>query len=139
MVIEAIHDLVADPVESDHVAAFSYLSSRWKRRSLLVCFTDVESPEDAKELTAAFGPMVHRHVALFARVSDPRLKEASEQPIHNLEDMYLRASALTFLKERQEVETSLSSAGLYSLEAEPQDLAAALVSFYFEAKEKALI
>src|SRR5436305_13039979 len=65
MVIEAIHDLVADPVESDPIAAFSYLSSRWQRRSLLVCFTDVDTREEAKALTTACGPIIHRQVALF--------------------------------------------------------------------------
>jgi hypothetical protein len=33
----------------------------------------------------------------------------------------------------------LESAGVHTLEAEPQDLAASLVSYYFKVKEKALL
>src|SRR5206468_5867241 len=55
--IEAIHDLVPEPVESDPAAAFSYLASRWKRRSLLVSFTDLEDANEAKALTTALGSM----------------------------------------------------------------------------------
>src|SRR5690606_19851022 len=68
IIIEALHDLVAEPVESDPKAAFAYLSARWKRRALLVAFTDCEHQEKALELTTAMGPLVRRHLALVARV-----------------------------------------------------------------------
>jgi uncharacterized protein (DUF58 family) len=138
-VIEAIHDLVAEPVESDPAAAFSYLTSRWKRRSFLVNFTDVQDPIEARSLITGFGPMARRHVALLARISDPRLKQSLDTSIDSLDDFYTHASALFFTSERKEAESVLSAAGLHSLEAEPQDLAAALVSFYFEVKEKSMI
>ena len=44
-----------------------------------------------------------------------------------------------FVGDRKKATMALSAARLHSLEAEPQDLAAALVSFYFDVKEKALI
>jgi len=138
-VIEAIHDLVSEPVESDPAAAYSYLASRWKRRSLLVAFTDLEDSNDAKSLTAAFGPMARRHLSLLARVSDPRMKELLHLPLYSGDDLYLRSGALMFREEKKQAESVLSAAGLHNLEAEPQDLAAALVSFYFEVKEKALL
>jgi uncharacterized protein (DUF58 family) len=137
--IEAIHDLIAEPVESDPAAAFAFLSSRWKRRSLVVCFSDVEDPQQAKELAGAFGPMGRRHLTLIARVSDPRLSELVKMPIETTEDLYLRASALLFTSDRKDAKVPLTVAGLHSLEAEPQDLAASLVSFYFDAKDKAMI
>jgi uncharacterized protein (DUF58 family) len=138
-IIEAIHDLIPEPVESDPAAAFSFLASRWKRRSLLVNFTDVEDPEEAFALTTAFGPVARRHVSLLARVSDPRLKELFVKELESVDDLFLRTSALLFISDRKKATVALSAAGLHSLEAEPQDLAAALVSFYFDVKEKALI
>ena len=126
-------------MESDPAAAFSYLTSRWKRRSFLVNFTDVQDPIEARSLITGFGPMARRHVALLARISDPRLKQSLDSSIDSLDDFYTHASALFFTSERKEAESVLSAAGLHSLEAEPQDLAAALVSFYFEVKEKSMI
>lgn len=137
--IEAIHDLVAEPVESDPAGAFNFLASRWKRRSLIVSFTDVADVDQAKALGAAFGPMAKRHLTLLARVADPRLAELVDGQLDSVEDLYLKASALLFASDRKEAIVPLRVAGLHSLEAEPQDLAAALVSFYFEVKEKALI
>lgn len=137
--IEAIHDLIPEPVESDPACAFGFLASRWKRRSLVVNFTDLEDANDAKALVSAFGPMARRHLAVLARVSDPHLKEVFQKNIDSLDDFYLRASASLFTAENKMADSVLQAAGLHSLEAEPQDLAAALVSFYFEVKERALI
>jgi uncharacterized protein (DUF58 family) len=138
-VIDAVHDLLPEPVESDPAGAFSYLSTRWKRRSLLVNFTDIEGPEDAMEFTKAFGPMSRRHLTLLARVADPKMKELTDLSPTDVKELYLKSSALMFSNERKVADSVLTAAGLHSLEAEPQDLAAALVSFYFEVKEKALI
>lgn len=139
IIIEAIHDLIAEPVESDPVAAFSYLATRWKRRSLLVSFSDVEDSEEAKNLAAAIGPIARRHLMLLARVADPRLHELVDQPIKTEDDLYKKASALLFTSERKQAGSTLSASGIHTLEAEPQELAAALVSFYFMVKERSLL
>ncbi len=139
IIIEALHDLVAEPVESDPRAAFAYLSSRWKRRALLVTFTDCEHQDKALELTTALGPLVRRHLTLVARVSDPKLNEAAEEPLSEVQGMYRRAAAALLMKDRKEAGVALSTANIHSLESEPQDLASALVNFYFMVKEKSIL
>ncbi|MBN9503364.1 MAG: DUF58 domain-containing protein [Armatimonadetes bacterium] len=139
IIIEALHDLVAEPVESDPRAAFSYLSARWKRRALLVTFTDCEHQEKAVELTTALGPLVRRHLTLVARVSDPKIKEAERASLEKIEGMYQRAAAAFLVKDRVDAGLVLSVANIHSLEAEPQDLASALVNFYFMVKEKSIL
>lgn len=139
IIIEALHDLVAEPVESDPKAAFAYLSSRWKRRALLVTFTDCENQDKALELTIAMGPLVRRHLVLVARVADPRLANAAEASLEHQQGMYMRAAAALLAKDRREAGIALSVANIHSLEAEPQDLATALVNFYFMVKEKSIL
>jgi uncharacterized protein (DUF58 family) len=139
IIIEALHDLVAEPVESDPKAAFAYLSARWKRRALLVTFTDCEHKEKALELTTAMGPLVRRHLVLVARVSDPRLKEALAASLDGVEGMYQRAAAALLAKDRRHAGIALQTANIQSLEAEPQDLASALVNFYFMVKERSIL
>ncbi len=138
-IIEAIHDLVAEPVESDPAAAFAYLATRWKRRSLVVAFADAEDGEDAKNLSMAFGSVARRNVALLARIGDPRLNELVSADTTDLDAFYRRAVALQLVNERKQAGSVLSAVGIHNLEAEPQDLAAALVSFYFMVKEKSMI
>ena len=138
-IIEAIHDLVAEPVQSDHAAAFAYLASRWKRRSLVVLFTDYDEVNSARELANAFGPLARRHLALLVRVQDPRLDELIDCPTRVEADMYLRASASLLLKDRKAASRVISSSGIQALDSEPQHLAGKLVSHYFSIKERALL
>ena len=139
MIIEAVHDLVAEPVESDPVAAFSYLVTRWKRRTLLINFTDYEDPDRAKDLVVAYGPMARRHLALICRVQDPRLDEVLNTNVKDIDDMYRKAAANMLMSDRKTATSLITSAGIYNLDAEPQDLAAKLVTFYFNVKARSLL
>ncbi len=139
MIIEALHDLVAEPIESDPAAAFAFLASRWKRRSLVVAFTDLEDPDRARTLATALGPQARRHLLLIARVSDPRLKEAVDPPMTQVDDMYLSAAAGLLISDRRAATSVLGASNIHNLESEPQDLAASLVSYYFDVKERALL
>lgn len=138
-IIEAIHDLVAEPVESDPVAAFSYLSQRWKRRSLLINFTDYEDVDRAKDVTRAFGPMARRHLALVCRVQDPRVDEVLALRVSDPAEMFQKAAATMLMEDRRNATTFVTNSGIHNLDAEPQDLAAKLVSFYFMVKERSLL
>lgn len=138
-VIEAVHDLMAEPVESDPLTAFSYLTSRWKRRSLIVTFSDVEDPHEAKVMASALSPLSKHHITLLARVADPRLKEITEVELNEIGDLYKKAAAFLITDDRKLAGSVLDSHGIHSLQSEPQDLAAALVSFYFMVKEKSLL
>ena len=136
MIIEALHDLIAEPVESDPVGAYAYLASRWKRRSLLVAFTDYEDPDRARELLAAFTPLARRHITVIARVTDPRWHDIATQPVKDVKSMYQRTAATILTEDRRAATHIIGNAGIYNLEAEPQDLAAKLVTFYMDVKAR---
>jgi uncharacterized protein (DUF58 family) len=138
-IIEAIHDLIAEPVESDPIAAFAYLASHWKRRSLLVTFTDYEDPDRARDLLTAFGPMARRHLTLIARVQDPRVGEVLATRVETVRDMYAKAAATMLMEDRQKATSLVNESGVHSLDSEPQDLAARLVTYYFMVKERSLL
>jgi uncharacterized protein (DUF58 family) len=138
-IIEALHDLSAEPIASDPGLAFAYLSSRWKRRSLLAVFADVEDADAAQETVRSLGALSRRHIAVLASVADPRLLEASEAPVDGSDGLYRRAAAVLFTSERKAAQSQLAAAEIHSLDAEPQNLAAALVSFYFDVKERGLL
>jgi uncharacterized protein (DUF58 family) len=139
MIIEAIHDLLAEPVESDPLAAFSYLQTKWTRRSLMVIFTDYEDEDRARELVTAFKPLARKHLAVIARVLDSRLDEVLSAPIENVKGMYLKSAAALLTKDRVAAKSLVAASGIHNLEAEPQDLAAALVNFYMVVKERSLL
>lgn len=135
VILEAVHSLTAEPVESNYSGSFSYLATRWKRRSLVVVFSDAEDAEQAADLVTALAPLARRHLIMVVRVSDPRLKELTGMSIQSEEDLYRKSAAIWYSNDRRKAESRLSSMGIHSIDSEPQDLSAALVSAYLRVKE----
>jgi uncharacterized protein (DUF58 family) len=138
-VLDAMHDLEAEPVETDHARAFAYAASRWKRRSLFVLFTDVEDEEQARALASALAGLGRRHLVMTVRVTDPRLKELQALPVRTTREMHQRAAALWYFQDRARARRVLDGARIDSIEAEPNELSAALVSAYLRVKDLNLI
>lgn len=138
-VIEALHDIAVLPIASNATAAFSYLVSRWKRRSLVVVFSDCAEGGAASDLLTAIGPLERHHVVVRVQVNDPRFAEVLKQPLGNIDDLYSRAAGLFLQSEMNDVNARFANARIATVESEPQNLAASLVSYYYEVKEKAKI
>lgn len=133
-VIEALHALDAEPIEPDSKAAFNYLAARWKRRSLIVIFTEIEEPAAAKELVGVLGPLARRHVCLVVSVSDPELKAQLRADPRAPGGQFLRASAALYDEGRKAAQLLLQHQGIRTLDSEPEDLALDLVNYYMEIK-----
>jgi uncharacterized protein (DUF58 family) len=139
LLIEACHDLVADPLESDLSGAMAYLSRHWKRRSLLVIFTGCEDPDRAQELVGSFLPMARIHLSMLCRVTDPALEQLERVKVNTIHQMYSKSAATLMSQERKDALSKITSVGVKVLDSEPQDLAAKLVNFYLEVKERSLL
>lgn len=138
-ILDTIHAVQAEPVQPNYLAAFSYLASRWKRRSLIVLFTDAENEDQARELAVALGQLKGRHLLMVVRVSDPELRSTMAREVDTPRELYARAATLWYVGDRRKAETALRESGIRSVEAEPQDLAGALVSAYLLVKEQSLL
>lgn len=139
MLLDAIHDLRATPVESNYAAAMQYFASRWKRRALVVLFTDVEEERESKELVRAIKPLRDRHLWFLARVMDPRLRELGRAPLRTEDDLFQLGAYEWYVKRREEARNALAHHGIRQIEAEPEELAGALVNAYWHAKQTGAI
>lgn len=136
ILLNAIHDLEAKPVESNYIGAFAHLAARQKRRSLIIVFTDVEDAAHAQKLAKALAPLRKRHLVFVARVMDPNVAERVNMEIVKDGDLYLKAAGLWYDTERRRGTAHLTASKIENIEAEPKDLAAALVGAYLIAKER---
>jgi len=139
LLVDALFDARAEPVQPDYTAAYSYLTSRWKRRSLCVLFSDAENEDQATDLVSALGPVRRQHKLIVVRVSDPALRELRSLPMTTQKAMFARTAGLWYLLDRWKAEVVLNAARITSLESEPKDLAVTLVQAYVKVKERALI
>ena len=136
--IRAAHDLQATPAASDPVGAFAALGAKWKRRALVVVFSDADDADAATPLAAALGPLSRRHRVLLCRVADPKLAAARKAPLQSPDGMYLRAAAALLEGDRRTAGGVLSGAGVRVLEADPEELAVRLVGAYLDARVEGL-
>jgi len=139
MLLDGIHDLSAAPVEANYQAAMQTFASRWPRRALVVLFSDVDEPREAKALLQAIKPLRTRHLWFLARVMDPRLKELGRLPVHSASDLYTAGAYEWYRQRRDQARAELNLTGLRHIEAEPEGLATALVNAYWNAKQTGAI
>ncbi len=138
LLIRAAHDLQASPAASDPVGAFAALSAKWKRRALVVVFSDADDADAAGPLAVALGPLSRRHRVLLCRVADPKLALARKAPLASPDGMYVRAAAALLDEDRRVAGGVLTGSGVRVLEADPEDLAATLVGAYLDARVEGL-
>lgn len=136
VLLNAMHNLVAEPVESDPVRAFGYLQTRHKRRSLVLNFTSVDDVDQAREVVSSFGTLARSHIAVLANINDPKFREILNRLPEDEDGLFRFASAHYLTEERRQAMSTIRSAKLNTLESEPQDLASDLVNYYLDVKAK---
>ncbi|MCW5946245.1 MAG: DUF58 domain-containing protein [Fimbriimonadales bacterium] len=134
VVIEALHALRAEPIEPNAKDSFNYLATRWKRRSLMVVFTELEDSDAAKRLLTVLGPLARRHICLVVSVADPALHAQRHAALDEPLGPYLRTSANLYHEEREGAQRLLNAAGVRTLDSEPETLATDLVNYYLDIK-----
>ncbi len=138
-ILEAIYSAMAEPIQPDYAGAFGFLATRWKRRSLIVVFTDAETEDQATDLSIALAQLRRRHLVYVVRVSDPKIREALGNPVFTEQELFDRSSALWYLQDRRKAEVTLKNQRIHSVEAEPQELATELVHAYLRVKQHNLL
>ena len=136
VILEALHGLEPEPVESDTQRAFNYLARRWRRRSLVVAFTDLIEPEASEHALSALRAIRRSHLCVAVTVSDPRLGRLATQKTTGPTQMYERAVALQVDDDRRQAIRQLEISGVRVVDAEPDALAQALVNFYTRVKAR---
>ncbi len=143
--------------EPDYAAAFRTLSTRHRKRSLVVLFTDVVDPRSAQALVAHLTRGGARHLPLIVALRDDALlavaageRRAEPTAVERPRDSrvsgdaswgspdagYERAAAEDVLAAREEALTRMRRAGASVVDVSPRAMAAAVVNRYLELKRR---
>jgi uncharacterized protein (DUF58 family) len=132
--LDTLYNLQPEPVEADHGEALGYLARRQRRRTLIVLFTDLATPEAAGPLVAHLGRLARHHLPLCVTVSDPFLSAAAGHPAGDTAELYRRAVAEGLLDERRALLDRLHRAGVLTLDVPADKLSAGVVNTYLRLK-----
>ncbi len=138
-ITEELYAIKPEYVEPDFGHAFTHLSLRLGRRSMVVVLTDLQDPEASKELVAHSLRLAARHLVLVVAMSDPSVVNARQAPVTTSSRAYEWAAAEEFMASRRESFELLRRGGVLGLDVVAGNLSPALVERYLELKERALL
>ena len=138
-ILEHLYNLDARLVESDYRDALQNLATRWRRRSLVVLFTDLVDPDSSSQILDAIPMIEGLHRVVCVTVSDPNIVGSARLVPESAGDVYRKAVATQVLQERRQAITVLRRRGVWTIDSPPQDLSADLVNHYLDLKSRSLI
>ena len=135
-VTEAMYALEPELVESDYAGAFSQTLARFRRRSLLVIFSELAEQAVAETLLPALPLVLKHHVVIIASVADPQVTRWARAVPGETGTSYRKAAAIAALEERRRLAAKLRGLGATVVDQTPQRFAAALADAYLEIKSR---
>ena len=138
-ILESLYNLNARMVETDYKAAFQNLASRWRRRSLIVLFSDLVDPDSSAQILDAVPMLSDSHRVVCVTVSDPNLLAAAKSVPTDSAGVYQKAVATQVLQERRAAISILKRRGVWTIDSPPEALSADLINHYLDLKARSLI
>ncbi|MEO1063287.1 MAG: DUF58 domain-containing protein [Actinomycetota bacterium] len=133
-VADAVHDLDAELVETDHLAAVTHLLERAQRRSLVILLTDLVDRGRPDGLVAAARHAVRHQVVVVGAVADPAVRRwATAVPTSPIE-VHRRAVAITELERRRAVADQLRALGVVVVDEPPSRLGVRIADTYLAVR-----
>jgi uncharacterized protein (DUF58 family) len=133
-VTEAMYALEPRLDESDYLGAFTETMARFRRRSMLVLYTDLVEQAVRETLLPALPLIARSHLVVIASVRDTDIVRWASEPAADEEQAYRKAAAVSALAERRRVQARLRSLGATVVDAPPRKLAPALADAYLRVK-----
>ena len=138
-IIEALYAAQPELVEPDYSGAYTYLTNRKLRRSLVVTFTDLIDPFASRELLMASGALRRHHNALCVSISNRDVSEMASQHPDSMDDLYQKAMAQQMLTQRGAALENLRRQGVGILDVDASQLTIATVNRYLDLKARGAV
>jgi uncharacterized protein (DUF58 family) len=135
-ILEALYNAKATLAEPDYRGALAYLQARWRKRSLMVCFTDLWDPDSSRVTISELAALQPRHLVAAVTLLDTKVLRASNQESVSVDAVYNRAVAAHVLEDRNRATGELTRRGVLVVDSPAEKLSADLVNRYLEVKER---
>jgi len=132
-------ELAYSQSETNFTLGLSELSTRLRRRSLVVLLTDFVDTITAELMIENLRRLSRRHVIVFVTLRDPSLEELAWRGPANLGDIHRSVVAHEFVREREVVLRRLGRLGVHCIDALPKDVTTALLNRYLDIKRRELL
>jgi uncharacterized protein (DUF58 family) len=137
-ILERLHTIEPEAVESDYVGVASQVLNQYTRRALVVMLTDIVDEIASQELLGAMGRLSPRFLPLCVALRDPEI-DAQAHPAHppeKVQQLYTQSVALDLLHQRQVAFAKLQQRGSMVINAPASKISVQLVEQYLRLKAR---
>jgi uncharacterized protein (DUF58 family) len=131
---DALIPVMPTLIEPDYAGAFRFLSTRLRRRALIVFFTDVLDVRASRALIAHVTRSAVRHLVVVVALRNDALFAAATPSVDRELPLFESAVAEELLMGRQQALEQMRRAGVAVLDVSPLSMSAAVVNRYLEIK-----
>jgi uncharacterized protein (DUF58 family) len=125
--------------ETNFTLGLTQLSTRLRRRSLVVVFTEFVDTVTAELMVENLSRLARRQLVVFVALRDPALDDAALARPRRLGDVYRSVVAADFVRERERVIARLRRFGVQCVDAAPAQVSSRLVNRYLDIKRRELV
>jgi len=129
-IMEALYHIQETRDTSNYENAFRTLCERQKRRGIVFIFTDFETLEEAKELTAHIAMLKRRHYPIVVFMKNEGL-----QRLENVPDIHVQEVAQNFMAERKQLFRMLNAMSVPNIETEAENFSVATINRYLSLRK----
>lgn len=133
-ITEAMYALEPQLAESDYLGAFTETLARFRRRGMLIIYTDLVEQAVTETLLPALPLISRSHLVVVATVQDPAVVRWARTRPEDDEDVYRQAAAINALDERRRITARLRGFGATVVDSPPGRLAPDLADAYLKVK-----
>jgi uncharacterized protein (DUF58 family) len=133
-IVDAMFAVEPAVAASDYLGAVEAVLGRYRRRALLVLFTDLADEAAADPLLNAIPALARRHLVLVAEVTDPEVARMARAFARTAPDAFLKAAAAGDELRRDRAARRLVRLGAEVVDRPPGELAPGLADAYLRAK-----
>lgn len=126
-------------VETNFTLALTELASRHRRRSVVVILTDFVDTVSAELMVEHTRWLARRHLVLFVAIADPELAAIAAAPPEDELAVHRAVIADQLLRDRALVLARLRRAGVFCIDAAPQDVSVRMINHYLEIHRRELV
>ena len=135
-IVETLADIEPHFEESDYERTALELRTRYRKRSLIVVFTDLFDPVASATVLSALALLVRHHLVLVALMNDAAIEDALALSVPSAENAYRAAVATALAAERARAVATLRATGMIVVDVPARDLRLALLDAYLDIKTR---
>ncbi len=138
-IMQLLYGQKTEFMESNFEALCAAIMQKINHRSLLLLFTNFETPSALQRQLPYLRKIARRHLVVTIFFENDEIKQALHKPANTTEEIYLKAIAENFLLEKKQIVKELQRYGLQAILTAPQLLSVQTINKYLEIKARGML